>query len=197
MVKQDETGSKRLVRGVGVNDYTGSTYEGGVQMKSYVTWTGMLRRCYSKELHQRQPTYEGCSVSKDWLYYSKFKKWFDDNYIEGYQLDKDYLVADNKIYSDSTCIFIPQWLNKFIISNEQIRGSYPVGVSWNKRNNKYNALIRVNGKLKNLGTFDTSGEAYQAWLSEKLKLALGYKSEMDKIDLRIYPRTIEIIYRLK
>lgn len=43
------------------------------------------------------------------------------------------------------------------------------GYSWYKRDNKWQAHIRLNGKLKNLGKFNTEEEARQAYLQAKEK----------------------------
>lgn len=99
---------KSLVCGVGINDsYVGCTCEHGQHIISYSIWKAMLARCYSASHHKRYPTYSNCSVCKEWHLFSNFKKWFDENYIEGYHLDKDILVQDNKVYSPQTCVFIP------------------------------------------------------------------------------------------
>jgi hypothetical protein len=44
------------------------------------------------------------------------------------------------------------------------------GVSWDKQNNKWRADIKINGKSKNLGSFDNEEDAY-----------LAYKKEYDKL----------------
>ena len=50
---------------------------------------------------------------------------------------------------------------------------------------------------EHLGYFDTPEAAHAAWLKRKLELALELKPKMDEIDLRIYPRVIEIINNSK
>ena len=82
---------KQLIFGIGVNDYDGHVRINGKIIKSYDVWHSMIERCYSKKSHKKRPTYIGCKVHKEWLYFSNFKKWFDENYIEGYELDKDIL----------------------------------------------------------------------------------------------------------
>lgn len=44
-----------------------------------------------------------------------------------------------------------------------------VGVSWNRKRNKWEAYITINGKKKNLGLFDNEKEAHKEYLKE-LKL---------------------------
>lgn len=96
--------------------------EGDYQVKinnktthQYMTWQSMLRRCYSMVAQLRYPCYKGCTVDKRWLNYQNFAKWYDANYyeIEGetISLDKDILVKGNKVYSESTCLFIPKSIN--------------------------------------------------------------------------------------
>lgn len=46
-------------------------------------------RCYDFKYHSRYPAYIGCSVCKERHSLTAFKKWLDENYIEGYELDKD------------------------------------------------------------------------------------------------------------
>lgn len=43
------------------------------------------------------------------------------------------------------------------------------GVSWQPRRGKWYAYIRVNGKQKNLGSFDTAGDAAAAYAAASLK----------------------------
>ena len=96
------------VHGVGfIGDGSYKSRGEGVTAKQYQSWTDMLKRCYSMSELKRRPTYNGCSVCEEWHNFQNFAKWFDDNYIEGCQLDKDVKVEGNKIYSPSTCKFIP------------------------------------------------------------------------------------------
>jgi hypothetical protein len=54
------------------------------------------------------------------------------------------------------------------------KGENPyLGVTWDKKNNKWRAQITVNYKHKNLGRFDTAEKAQSAYLTEKRKLHKG------------------------
>ena len=63
------------VYGVGI---TGTKYPSavnGVKTKEYHLWQGMLQRCYSDTIKKKYPTYEGCEVSDNFLYYEYFYEW--------------------------------------------------------------------------------------------------------------------------
>lgn len=78
---------------------------------AYQCWKGILERCYSPEYHKKQPTYVGCSVCNDWLNFQNFATWYEDNYVEGYQIDKDIRVEGNKVYGPEYCQFVTQEKN--------------------------------------------------------------------------------------
>lgn len=122
----------KLVCGVGVNDYEGSVYVNGKRMESYMTWHNMLERCYSTKYQRNKPTYIGCTVSNEWLSFSNFKKFYDANYREGFELDKDILFPGNKVYSKDTCVFVPQYLNNLLTDSGRARGDLPLGVCINR-----------------------------------------------------------------
>lgn len=150
--------------GVGINDYNGST----VGLLSYSRWYKMLKRCYDKEFHKKKPTYSDCYVCDDWLYFSNFKRWFDENYIERYVLDKDILVKGNKCYSPETCCFVPAGLNSLLTKRDYHRGKYPVGVI-KSQNGNFVAQITKNKKHYNIGTYTTIEEAFNAYKESKEK----------------------------
>lgn len=166
--------------------------------KSCKIWEGMLCRCYSKKSLKENPTYRDCSVSKDWHNFQVFAKWYEQNYVEGYHLDKDLLVVGNRVYSQDTCVFVPPKINSFLTNSAASRGEYLIGVCYDKRDKKYVAQCgNVGGIGRNIGYFTDPQLAHMAWRGYKLQLALGMKPEMDAIDERIYPNVVTIINNSK
>lgn len=156
--------NNKLVYGVGVNDYDGPVTENGKNIKSYATWTNMIARCHSSKSLSRNQTYIRCSVCEEWLLFSNFKKWFDENYVEGFELDKDILVEGNKVYSPEFCRFVPHYLNSLLLDCGRCKSNLPKGVSRNA--NSYMAKCS-NGRLLTK-TFKTVEEA-KSWYSETKK----------------------------
>lgn len=90
----------------GVACFGEGRYTRGSNKKAYKKWYMMLYRCYDQTQLNRRPRYQDVFVCDEWLNFQNFASWFDDNYIEGMQLDKDILVDGNKIYSPETCCFV-------------------------------------------------------------------------------------------
>lgn len=166
----------------------------GKTCKIYKQWCNMIERCYSEKLYQCRPTYIDCYVSDDFKDYSKWRDWFDnyqykhDGNGNPFHLDKDLLFKGNKIYSESTCVFIPREINQVLTKREASRGEYLIGVCWSKTNNAFKAQVRKNkGKLEHLGYFKTEIEAFNAYKKAKeeyiKELADKYK---DLLDPRAY-----------
>ena len=135
-----------------------------------------------------QPSYIGCYVCPEWLCFSNFKKWYDEHYKHGYQLDKDLIVVNNKEYSPATCIMIPQWLNKFTTDNRALRGEFPIGVCFNKRIGKFKASCSnpFTRKIEHLGYFDDPICAHLEWKNKKLEHVEAMKKLLDDLDNRLY-----------
>ena len=74
---------------------------------SFSVWYGMLRRCYECKSLMRHPTYKDVTVCEEWHNFQNFAKWFEENYVEGWVLDKDILSKGNKIYSPETFPRLP------------------------------------------------------------------------------------------
>lgn len=156
-------GLRKEKYGIGINDYSGSTKG----LRSYLVWEKMLLRCYDETLRWKYPTYKDCSVCEEWRYFSNFKKWFDENYIDGYSLDKDILIQGNKIYSPQTCCFVPQQINAMITKSSAIRGNLPIGVVRGKKG--FIARMSINKKQFTIGHYDTPEEAFRAYKEVKEK----------------------------
>lgn len=160
----------KLIQGIGYNsggDYKVS--ESGKLTKPYRVWHAMLLRCYSPAQQLKQPTYIGCSVENHWHDFQNFADWYckHKHADKGYHLDKDLLVANNKIYSRQTCVLIPSEINNLLTNSRSSRGKYPQGVHYDERNKKYRALLSVNSKLIHLGLFDSVEGAYNAYKKSK------------------------------
>jgi hypothetical protein len=157
---------RKKLYGVAINDYCDSISKHGRKIISYSVWKHMITRCYSNRADYS--SYKDCSVCEDWLTFSNFKKWFDDNYVDGYHLDKDILIKGNKVYSPDTCCFVPSQINTLITKHDATRGVLPIGVTTTtNRNAKYRATLRKFGGYVSLGCFDTPEEAFAAYKTAK------------------------------
>lgn len=156
---------KSLVFGVGVNDLNDYIFSDYKLSKCYTVWHSMIRRCYSKVYQKHKKSYAVCSVCDEWLLLSNFYKWFDANYIENFDLDKDILFKGNKIYSPKTCSFVPKRINCLLVSCKSKRGGLPIGVK--KKGNLYESSCRVNEKDVYLGIFKNEYDAFLAYKKAK------------------------------
>lgn len=96
----------------GVGIYTAR--KNGVKTEEYVKWFSMFNRCYDTNVHKREPQYIDCEVSHEFYNFQNFAQWYNRKiYKSNYklELDKDLLYKDNKIYSPSTCCFLPKEIN--------------------------------------------------------------------------------------
>ena len=180
-----------LVYGKGVNDKSRPAKVDGKIVKEYALWQNMLNRCFSEKYQTKQPAYKGCNVSDNFLNYGYFYDWCHKQIGFGkvdengryWQLDKDLLFLNNKTYSETACIFLPQEINLFFTDSGNARGEYPVGVYFDKASGKFKAQCAINGKRQYLGLFNTSEEAFAVYkpFKEALckQLALKWESEID------------------
>ena len=178
--------NKKLVYGFGINDCGETIYK----EKAYKIWNDMLARCYSYNVKHKHPTYQSCICCDDWRYYSNFKKWFDEQpYRDGYHLDKDILIQDNKVYSPNTCCFVPSYINSLIVYKSKNNGDLMRGVSKEKGQKSYRASCCVNKRNIHLGSFKTEKEAHEAYkrvkYAEIRRVAQEALYKRD-IDMRVY-----------
>lgn len=189
-IKKESSQLKRTAYGVGYN--SGGKYKSrinGVRSNSYEAWRSMLRRCYSDKSIKRQPAYIDCKVDEKWHDFQVFAEWYESHrfYGLGYQLDKDLLSGDSKIYSEYSCALIPARLNTLINEQKPSTGEYPKGVGLHKRVGRLHANIRMNGRKHHLGYFNCPQEAHQAYVIAKEAYVKEVANEWrGQVDERVY-----------
>lgn len=178
--------NKAIIYGVGFVG-TFRTEERETKCKAYMAWRNMLKRCYDQKTFLIRPTYINCSVCEEWHNFQAFKKWFDDNHIEDYVIDKDILLKGNRIYSPDTCCFVPNEVNALFTKRQNKRGDLPIGVLYSDSKKRYKVQFTKNAKKTFLGYFPTPEEAFSAYKEAKesyiKEMAAKYK---EKINPKVY-----------
>ena len=183
------------VHGIGVSGTKYSNTINGVRTKEYVLWQSMLRRCYDDAYKKKHPTYEGCEVSDNFKSYEYFYEWchnqigFDnDGNGNPFQLDKDLLIKGNKVYGETTCVFLPQEINTLLVKREASRGEHLIGVNWCKTKKAFKARVAKNkGGSEHLGYFNTELEAFNTYKTAKESFVKEQANEWKgKVDERAY-----------
>lgn len=173
-----------MVFGKGINDLS-------CDIESYQTWHSMIRRSYSPVYHKSKPTYVGTEVDQEWLILSIFNKWFVLNNVQGWQLDKDLLGQDLKLYSKETCVFLPNEIN-CALKTDMGKNGLPPGVSYKTSNCKYVAQLSVvneNGTRTNrhLIISNSPFECAEVYKAEKEKYIKSLaQKHVDRLDRRAY-----------
>ena len=169
--------------------YLGKNWEDSKSKSApYKLWKAMLQRVFDK--NTKNTSYVNVSVCSKFLNFSEFEKWVlsCEYYNEYWDLDKDLLSGSEKIYSESTCCFIPREINVAVAKKS--KGKHLKGVRPSL--GKFYASCRKGGVGKEyLGTFETELEAFQAYKEAKedyiKSLANKWK---DQIDPRVYDALI-------
>ena len=174
---------------MGIGKYKSSI--NGKHTIEYKTWQNMLKRCYDPYFINKHLTYQDVVVCDEWLNFQNLAKWHQENYYElldeSVHLDKDTIKIGNKVYSPEFCAFVPQSINNLLIKRDKLRGKCPIGVSFKKENNKYQAKIQINGKTKHLGYFSTQEKAFLTYKIAKEKyIKTMVNKYKDVLDIRIY-----------
>ena len=183
-------GKRKLVLGVGLNDFTKPIFVNGKHIREYQMWTNMLKRCYCEKYKTKRPTYIGCYVEDYLLSFTNFYNFISS--LKGYndtdfQLDKDILSKDEKCYSRKTICFIHKDINIFLVKRDASRGKYLIGVTRDKKDGKFLGHISIDGEFVSLGRFFNEIDAHLAYKETKEQQAKVLAERWkDKIDERVY-----------
>lgn len=136
-------------------------------------------------------TYIGSYCCSKWNSYDNFysdiicMKGYNEKDDKGqfFEFDKDLLSVGGKVYSKETCCFLPKEVNQFL-SNIYRKNTYiPTGVTYNKKDKKYQSQISIDGKRIYLGQYDNVKEARieycKARNTRAKALADRYKEQLD------------------
>ncbi len=155
--------------------------------KAFSIWSAMLKRCYSG--HPEFASYNGCTVCEEWHNFQNFAKWFYENHIDGFQLDKDFISFGNKVYGPEFCSFVPSEINSFMPRYEKSEaGSYGIaklstGFLVHQQENGISTFRQVYPSLQD------ASNALHSFKKEKAKsLALKWKNNLD---YRVYENLID------
>ena len=176
---------------LGVGKYTATINRKAT--KAYDAWTKMFLRSYKEQWHQIEPTYKECDVDERWWNFQVFAEWFYNNYHEipnmSIQVDKDWIIPGNKIYSPEACELVPAIINTCILTHDkkiQANKDIPIGIQVTA-SGKYKPRVCRYGKRIECGTYETVEEAMSVYLNKKVQyikeLADKYK---DYISNRLY-----------
>ena len=153
----------------------------------YKYWASMLKRCYDKNFLKNHPTYQECSVCKEWHNFTNFRKWYIENSYninERITLDKDILIKGNKIYSPNTCLLVPVDINSLFIYLYDNK----IQIWKSKRNKQTYYIVKYEGKRYK---FETKEQALNFKIKTNSEKILYY---IEKYKTKIPNSICEILY---
>jgi len=117
----------------------------------YGVWASMKHRCRNENSHAYD-SYggRGIAVSEEFSEFWKFKFWAESNgYESGLWLDR---IDNNKGYSPANC----RWTDiRTQMRNRRTKSEFGPCIYQGAGSNKYHIRVYADGKLHNLGTYET------------------------------------------
>lgn len=139
--------------------------------RAYKVWTSILFRSYVDE---KRADHLKTSLSDEWIYFPNFLEWYNDNYVEGWELDKDLLGEGSRIYSKDTCAFLPREVNQFLVVSKGSEGEISRGFYYNHERNKYVTCFSIKKVNYTHKGFETAKEAQEEFNRFKKETAKHY-----------------------
>lgn len=187
--------SDKLIYGLGINEKDCVSHIKRKAVKEYELWVRMLERCTEK-FWSKRPAYMWTTCSDNFKSYSFFYKWCQEQKGFGnkddngryWQLDKDLLSGDIKVYSEDTCVFVPAKLNGLLIRRKINTSSYATGVIKSKKDRTFKVAYNNNeGTQVFVGGFISEYDAFQYYKQCKEEvIRLSAKQYKGLIDERVY-----------
>lgn len=145
---------------IGKGAYSRSTH-----LEIYSRWKKIIERCYDPYKLNKDMSYVDVYVCDEWLNFQNFARWYDSKSDEQKTLDidKDLFSGEVKVYSPSTCTFLPKEINAFLSNCGKSEGFV-----YSERYKRYLARPVENGERKHM-LFDTKKEASQFILDLRKK----------------------------
>lgn len=169
------------------------SHSNNMYRKLYAVWHHMIARCYNnKDKSYHSYGLVGVRVSKEWLTFDGFandvesvKGWDYEGFMKSnLQLDKDFMVKGNKLYSLSTCCWISR--DKNVSLRPNLMSPFIVIDSNGKKSNI------IYSKTEACKNYDINMENLSMLLNNDINESLnGYQAVYIK-ELRMhkYPKTV-------
>ena len=169
--------------------YLGEDFDKETDANLKARWGNVIHRCYNpKASNYSYYGGDGVTVSENWLNFSNFKKWWQDNYYdigdEGLVIDKDILVPNNKVYDSETCLIVPVSFNSIFagITKEYKNNTRNLPVGIHEQDNGHYQITMFNTSFSNFISLDEAvqcrTEVYQTLLKHMVK---NYPNMPDKV----------------
>lgn len=162
-------GYDRTKCGVGyLGDGKYNTSDCGKPTLAHISWSSMIKRCYSEQSKKHNPSYNGVRVCEEWLCFDNYAEWFyqQKGWDKGFQLDKDILGKGVKLYSPQTCCLVPREINTAVKYGYVNEKGLPAGVSVSTVG-RYISSLNIQKIKTHTGVYDTPEEASAAYVKAK------------------------------
>ncbi|HFZ1935628.1 hypothetical protein I5N09_23830 [Serratia marcescens] len=185
---------KELVAGIGTNDLK------DIKKQQEIGLTPDLyeesRKAWNNRLNAQKNG--RATVCEDWQLHGNFARWWLDTQVDGWYIDKDWIVAGNKEYHPDKCVWIPNKINTLM--NDRSTNGLPKGVSIQQQKYKdavykyYKVTCSVDGVRKGT-TLSTAIDAHRQWQQWKIQEINNVLREFafdQRLDGRVIQRLIEV-----
>lgn len=160
--------------------YLGEDFDKKTDASLRLRWNNIIQRCYNPNAtNYSYYGSDGVIVSENWLNFSNFKKWWQDNYYdigdEKLVVDKDILIPNNKIYDSETCLIIPVSFNSMFagITKEYKNNKRDLPIGIHKQDNGHYQITMFNTSFSNFISLEDAVETrtniYKALISGMVK----------------------------
>lgn len=151
-------------------------YEVLIKTTAYKCWVNMLNRV-------GKGRYKNVSIHREWLNFNQFKLFYDKWYREGFVLDKDILSDGEKVYSESTCCFVPSVLNTAIRECSTLTNN-------GSKNTSFTMYFHTMEEVVSCKTNEERDALYKIYRVVKIRTLLSL------YDTQIRPEAVEKLYKL-